>query len=414
VEGKLDALPSVAAFEAATLENPLDWRPRVTRAHGQSDESYDEQQRTLMYCCDQVDKFLNPISTRVHFPMIHGRAGSGKTFLLQTVMLYAVSKGLRISLISVTSERARTMGGNHLHLQFPLTVEPVYQSHSRLKTEKCVKALHRDPFKLHLIKRTQVFFLEEAGFLNAETFEIVDSVMRFICESNLPFGGRLLIGNGDSRQIQPVEGMPFWNSYMFGSSFKVCKLDHFVRSSEDTVLQECIKTFDVAEVTDAEAEVFAGQIIRLSNFCSSWNEVPEGCFKVVSTRKGEEEVMSFYDVDPSSIIEMYAVDEVDNGTEMWTETDTESIKRKLDKFVLEPRVLRLFPGAFVQMTFNKKEGDVQFSPGQLGKVIDVFKEEELAVVGLLPPGRRSFEDVENHELELVTVGYHYSNPIVNG
>lgn len=106
----------------ATLDCPLEWRPEIRAVVGISTESIDEQSRALDCCLSAVDKFMTLRPGGVKFPCLVGRAGSGKSHILKLATAYALSKGLSVQWVSWTSERARQLGGSHLHVIFPFSV----------------------------------------------------------------------------------------------------------------------------------------------------------------------------------------------------------------------------------------------------------------------------------------------------
>jgi len=136
---------------------------------------------------------------------------------------YALSKGLQVELMSYTSERARTLGGavikivlmtNHMHSIFSLPVRGALVTATHSIVSECVTALQKDPLKMALIKHTDVFLYEEIGLLSAQLFGTLDSILQFVMQNTLPWGGKLLMSTGDAMQLPPIQGQPIWSSVL--------------------------------------------------------------------------------------------------------------------------------------------------------------------------------------------------------
>ena len=160
----------------ATLDIPLGWVPTIPSSNDISIEATNEQSVALGHCVQTVDWFMNPACRGVKFPCLVGRPGSGKSHVLKLACAYALSKGLKVELMSFTSERARKLGGNHLHIVFPLKVSKGRIPMSHEIATDCLQVLQSDPLKEAVIKRTDVFFFEEIGLLSSQLFSALDSI----------------------------------------------------------------------------------------------------------------------------------------------------------------------------------------------------------------------------------------------
>ena len=63
--------------------------------------------------------------------------------------------------------------------------------------------------KLHLLMTLDVLAIDECGSLSAEQLATLDIILRTIKSSSLPFGGVLVLGSFDHRQIDAIKGTPF-------------------------------------------------------------------------------------------------------------------------------------------------------------------------------------------------------------
>lgn len=94
--------------------------PILEALQGQSDESIEEQNRLLQVCASSIDAIFegrNPRSL-----LLVGPPGAGKTHVALTALAYALAKRLTVEVTALTSERARRLTGEHLHLLFDFPV----------------------------------------------------------------------------------------------------------------------------------------------------------------------------------------------------------------------------------------------------------------------------------------------------
>ncbi len=60
------------------------------------------------------------------------------------------------------------------------------------------------------------------------------------CNSPLPFGGLLILGSFDPRQIGVINAMPFLTPTLILTCFQAIKLSHLVRAHHDPDFQELL------------------------------------------------------------------------------------------------------------------------------------------------------------------------------
>lgn len=414
-------VPALEAFENATMENPLNWVPQLRRVAGQSEESFAEQTEALRFCIGQIDFYLHPLTRFVHFPVIHGPPGSGKTHLFKLLILYCAAVGLQFTLMSITSDRARTLGGEHVHLQIPLDTSSGCKRFPPQMVKNAVRRLlETSPEKGALLRRANVIFIEEIGFMSMQMYGIIDGVLRKVCDNNLPAGGRFIIANGDYRQLCPIDGDPFWASSLLVSNFKVVSLKHFVRCASDATLQRILCDFDNLELTTDERERIADDIVRNAQHVPSFDDVPDDAVCLVSKKEAERDIIrQFLDRKRAeagcAIITIPAVDEVESGPAGWNVTTDQRIIRKITLGVPEERSLSLYVGATVRLTCNQRGGGGQhpFSQGQVAKVLSIDEAAKSIRIKLAPPGERVITEVEAAWVEM-TLTQRYSQPVLVG
>ena len=76
----------------------------------------------LAACVSSIDNIFQASATFTKWPLLVGPPGSGKAHILLIAQTYALSQCLNTQLVAMSSERARKLGGEHIHLLFGLPV----------------------------------------------------------------------------------------------------------------------------------------------------------------------------------------------------------------------------------------------------------------------------------------------------
>jgi hypothetical protein len=372
----------------ATVSTPLNWTPHIQPVVILSAESLQEQSAALAHCLYAIDKFLDPACRGVRFPVLVGRPGSGKSHVLSLSLAYGLSRGLQCELISWTSHRSRVLGGRHLHLCFPLPVKQgVLYLADGLATE-CLRVLDKDPLKKAVIMRTDIFFFEEIGMLSAEHFTALDTVLRTLMNNSLPWGGKLLISSGDSKQLPPIDGRPIWTSANMSTMMKVVLFTTDVRAADPNLRwlnDQCRIALD-----ENQCIAVANAILDNCSSAVDWDSVPEDAVRIVSTKAAEREVIDKF-LETQVTRSFKSIDEVLNGS-VWARAN-ERITKRLNRDCYEYENCRLYLRAIVCMTYNERRHAVPFSQGQLAVVVEMPGDHDVSdflncriKLRLAPPG----------------------------
>ena len=132
--------------------------------------------------------------------VISGRAGRGKTYLLQCVVCALRGEEL-VVLPSATTALAATNydGGFTAHALFQI---PVVTDDS--STEPLICKVSPRSQRAELIRGAAVIIWDEIFNARRQDFEAMEQLLRELGHHDVPFGGKVVVIAGDPRQIPPV------------------------------------------------------------------------------------------------------------------------------------------------------------------------------------------------------------------
>ncbi|XP_023767529.2 uncharacterized protein LOC111916127 [Lactuca sativa] len=133
---------------------------------------------------------------------VYGYGGTGKTYLWKTLSA-AVRCNAQIVLNVASSGIASLLltGGRTAHSRFIIPL---------VLTEVSICSISPDSELAILLRKTSLIIWDEAPMIHKHAFEALDRTLKdiFKCDdsrnSNLPFGGKVIVFGGDFRQILPV------------------------------------------------------------------------------------------------------------------------------------------------------------------------------------------------------------------
>jgi len=100
--------------------------------------------------------------------------------------------------------------------------------------------IQRNPQSRHIILSLDALFIDEVGTLSNQQLIVLDIMFRKHRGSPLPFGGVLIIGSLDPRQIGVIKAMPLLTSTLILTCIQAVKLSHSVRAHNDPQYQELL------------------------------------------------------------------------------------------------------------------------------------------------------------------------------
>lgn len=196
---------------------------------------------------------------------ITGKAGTGKTYLLNEIVRVLRSEGRKISVIAPTGVAAKNAGGSTIHSFFNLK-SLTYIPGAKIRGYSY--KLDFDLARLNAIQELDLLVIDEISMVRCDLLDCIDDQLRHYRNSSLPFGGVQILFFGDFYQLPPVleddkteaemiNG--YYDSvYAFHSDvWKLCKFPMLElmtnhRQDGDTTFFNILNKIRVKEETDAD------------------------------------------------------------------------------------------------------------------------------------------------------------------
>lgn len=163
----------------ATLDTQCNWDPEqsYTRNRSQAMSSFEEQRFAIHTCASAILKYTNVLSATslVKSIGIKGFPGSGKTFCMLYLSLYARSLGLFVTTTAMMANRSIVLGGLHWHKLFYLPTEKNMLPHQR--AEYAIARLSCDCIKMNVLTKLDILFCNEMGQVAAELLSVIDIIL---------------------------------------------------------------------------------------------------------------------------------------------------------------------------------------------------------------------------------------------
>ena len=127
---------------------------------------------------------------------IDGPAGTGKTFLYNTVVHNLQGLGITVKCVAYSGIASTLLiNGSTAHSTFQIPIPLLSDSTCNIK---------RQSVKAEKLLQTTVFIWDEASMIPVNALKVVDILLRDITRIDRPFGGKFMFLGGDFRQVLPV------------------------------------------------------------------------------------------------------------------------------------------------------------------------------------------------------------------
>lgn len=281
-----------------------------------------------------------------------GEAGTGKTYVLHKYIEFLKKKNISIAVTASTGVAATHLDG--------VTIDS--WSGLGIRNELTDKDLNELAHKFHLRKRlldTKVLVIDEISMIHGGRFDLIDKILRFIRNSQSPFGGIQVILSGDLFQLPPVSNNRKDIDFIFKSrawcklNLKICYLHEPKRHKKGDLLS-ILTDIRQARVTD-----------NTRNLLLSSREK-----KVANSFSPTKLYTHNVDVDEINRQELDKISS-DNHQFFMTVLGPEKLTLQMKRSCLAPEVLDLKRGALVMFVRNNFEQG--YVNGTLGKVTGFTK-----------------------------------------
>ena len=127
---------------------------------------------------------------------IDGPGGSGKSYLLNTIINYMESNSISITAVAWTGIAATLLkGGKTVHTAFKFSLDI---------DEKTTSGIKPNSEKGRKLKEIKVLIWDEITMASKSAFQAVDKFLKDLLDNDEPFGGIVVILAGDFRQTLPI------------------------------------------------------------------------------------------------------------------------------------------------------------------------------------------------------------------
>ena len=273
-----------------------------------------------------------------------------------------MSNGLVAYITSLAARRAVHVGGEHIHRLFGISVKKLPAS---VLANEALSKLNNDLKRKYFLEKLQVLFVEEVSLIHAELWATMDIMLQSLKQNEIPFGGVLIIANGDCCQLPNVSGTDIFQSTSLIFTFHFHFLHHLVRMHDEKG-QEVLKLLEERPVPQRSIDRICALLSENCTFHNSWREVDSRMImKVFGKKRAERQAL----VDHKKMVESSgAVSTVSEAKDemcldkshIWRTADIEATKF-LNKNSREPETLLLYDKAVLRLTRNlesSSQGDL--------------------------------------------------------
>ena len=166
-----------------------------------------------------------------------GAAGSGKTHLLNKYIQYLKKHDVNVAVTASTGIAATHLQGATIHSWSGIGIKDTITSDDL----RALSAMHRIKSNY---KKTKVLIIDEISMLHKHQLDMIDTIARYLLNSELAFGGMQVILCGDFFQLPPISSdvsvrekcFAYEASAWEAADFHICYLEEQHRQGDDPLL----------------------------------------------------------------------------------------------------------------------------------------------------------------------------------
>lgn len=293
--------------------------------------------------------------------LLTGAAGAGKTYVLNKFIKRARRQGKSIAVTATTGLAATHLNGTTIHAWSGIGVDDFFDKRRAGTIGKQ---------RQELIKKGDILVIDEISMLHDFRLDMVDDTLRYVRNTDEPFGGMQVVLCGDFFQLPPVNrsgsrgGSFVTNSAAWRQNvFTVCYLHTQFRQRDDSLYTDILNGIRAGVLTRSQLDTLQARANAVDDPFT-----PRTRLLTVNV-----------DVDD---VNHQQLDELE-GKEHIYEMETHGPKQyveQLQRSCLAPELLRLKLGAQVMCIKNSQ--DRKYVNGSLGKVVGFEPHTDYPVVEL--------------------------------
>ncbi len=209
-------------------------------------------------------KLFELIENKKSHIFVTGRAGTGKSYLLQYLK---ISSSKKMVVVAPTGVAALSIDGQTIHSLF--LFPPEFLSEEKLQKDPLSKKA------IALLRKVEAVVIDEISMVRADLMDAIDYRLREARGNQLPFGGAQIIMFGDPFQLAPVVndaelhryfahnygGQYFFNASVWGKTgVEIYELTEVLRQN-DAEFKENLEKIRQGEVSEALLQKLNGRAI---------------------------------------------------------------------------------------------------------------------------------------------------------
>lgn len=188
-----------------------------------------------------------------------GPPGSGKSFLLGLAIEHFSKMNKKVAITASTGIAASQINGLTIHS---------WSNISEFTKDKSFYDFESDKDLVKRYREVDVLIIDEISMVDAELFEKINNMAKFLRKSSLSFGGIKLVLVGDFFQLPPTSNTNSKIKYLFESpiwdelNLKICYLNTQFRQVEDNSLTKILYEIRNSRLEDNSLKILKSRLIN--------------------------------------------------------------------------------------------------------------------------------------------------------